>query len=84
LLRNHEILWDASEHESLASAEETVIEYLQTHAEIVNRIARQITGIQSENSMKNVFYRLRDRGEIEPVPGREGFASAWRKTEKAP
>jgi ATP-dependent DNA helicase RecG len=66
-------------HEPLASADETVMEYLETHSEIVNRVGREITGIQSENSMKNVFYRLRERGMIEPIPGREGFASAWRK-----
>lgn len=66
-------------HESLASPEESVMEYLDGHDEIVNRIGREITGITSENSMKNVFYRLRDRGLIEPVPGRVGFASAWRK-----
>lgn len=66
-------------HEALASPEEAVMEYLDTHEEIVNRTGREITGITSENSMKNVFYRLRDRGLIEPVPGRTGFASAWRK-----
>lgn len=66
-------------HEALASPEETVLEYLERHSEIVNRIGRQITGITSENSMKNVFYRLRDRGLIEAVPGRVGFGSAWRK-----
>lgn len=66
-------------HEALASPEEAVMEYLETNDEIVNRIGREITGITSENSMKNVFYRLRDRGLIEPVPGRVGFASAWRK-----
>ncbi|MGH7652098.1 MAG: ATP-binding protein, partial [Gemmatimonadaceae bacterium] len=66
-------------HEALASPEEAVMEYLENHEEIVNRIGREITGIASENSMKNVFYRLRDRGLIEPVPGRIGFAAAWRK-----
>lgn len=66
-------------HEPLASPEEAVMEYLAKHAEIVNRVGRQITGITSENSMKNVFIRLRDRALIEPVPGRTGFASAWRK-----
>ena len=66
-------------HESLASPEESIMEYLDIHDEIVNRIGREITGIASENSMKNVFYRLRDRNLIEPVPGRIGFSSAWRK-----
>lgn len=69
-------------HEPLASPEEAIMEYLESHEEIVNRIGREITGIASENSMKNVFYKLRDRGLIEPVPGRIGFASAWRKTQK--
>jgi ATP-dependent DNA helicase RecG len=68
-------------HEPLASPEEAVMEYLETHDEIVNRVGRGITGITSENSMKNVFYRLRDRGLIEPVPGRGGFSSAWRKVQ---
>ncbi len=66
-------------HERLASPEESVMEYLESHDEIVNRIGRQITGITSENSMKNVFYKMRDRQLIEPVPGRIGFGSAWRK-----
>jgi ATP-dependent DNA helicase RecG len=69
-------------HEALASPEEAVMEYLEENDEIVNRIGREITGISSENSMKNVFYRLRDRGLIEPVPGRVGFGSAWRKKKR--
>ena len=69
-------------HEALASPEEAVMEYLESHPEIVNRVGREITGITSENSMKNVFYRLRDRGLIEPVAGRVGFSAAWRKTPK--
>ena len=66
-------------HEALASPEEAIMEYLDSHVEVVNRIGRQVTGINSENSMKDVFYRLRDRGLIEPVPGKSGSASAWRK-----
>ena len=66
-------------HEALASPEEAVMEYLETHEEIVNRTGREITGITSENSMKSVFYKLRDRGLIEPVPGRVGFSAAWRR-----
>jgi ATP-dependent DNA helicase RecG len=65
-------------HERLASAEDIVMEYLGNNPSITNRVARGLTGIRSENSMKTVFLRLRDRGLIEPVPGRTGFASAWR------
>lgn len=68
-------------HERLASAEDIIMEYLDNpdNAEITNRVARGLTGIRSENSMKVVLLRLRDRGLIEQIPGRSGFASAWRK-----
>ena len=66
-------------HQKLASPETLVMEYLENNNEITNRIARQLTGIKSENSMKNVFIRLRDRNMIEQIPGRSGFSSAWRK-----
>jgi ATP-dependent DNA helicase RecG len=66
-------------HESLASPAEIVMEYLDSHAEIKNSIAREITGIRSENTMKNVFIRLKDKNLIEPVPDKKGSASSWRK-----
>lgn len=65
-------------HAPLASSEETVLEYLKTHEVITNSIARDLTGIRSENSMKEVFYRLNKRELIERVPGKKGNASAWR------
>ncbi len=68
-------------HQPLASAQDTVMEYLKKHDEITNMIARDLTGIRSENSMKNVFLALKERGMIEPVPGKEiGPKSAWRNT----
>ena len=62
-------------HESLGSPEQLVMEYLETHPDITNGIARELTGIKSENTMKNVFYRLRDRNVLELIPER----AAWRK-----
>jgi hypothetical protein len=59
-----------------------VLEYLNSHDEIVNRDARNITGIKSENTMKRVFLRLKDQGMLEPVPGKKGSASAWRLIKK--
>jgi ATP-dependent DNA helicase RecG len=67
-------------HERLASPEEAILSYLQRHDEITNAVARQITGITSENKVKDVFYRLRDAGKLERVPGRLGSASAWRRS----
>jgi ATP-dependent DNA helicase RecG len=71
-------------HERLASAEDIIMEYFDNpdHKWITNRVARGLTGIKSENSMKNVFIRLRDRGLIKQVPGRSGFASAWQRTKR--
>lgn len=67
-------------HEPLASPEESVMDYLQHHGTITNRIARELTGISSENSMKEVFYRLSKKTKlIERVPGKKGAAAAWRK-----
>lgn len=66
-------------HTPLATPEEGVMEYLKSHDEIKNAVAREITGIRSENQMKDVFYRLRDKKMIERVPGKRGNSAAWRK-----
>ena len=67
-------------HERLASPEQMVMEWLETHEEVTNRIVRDLTGIGSENKVKNVFYRLMNTGQIERVPGKAGILSAYRKT----
>jgi ATP-dependent DNA helicase RecG len=66
-------------HAPLASAHDVVISYLDTHDEITNRIVRELTGMGSENSVKQVFLDLKNRKLLEPVPGKKGNASAWRK-----
>lgn len=66
-------------HDPLASPEESVMEYLQNHDVITNRVARELTGITSENSMKEVFYRLAKSKLIERVPGKKGASAAWQK-----
>jgi ATP-dependent DNA helicase RecG len=80
--RDHSVMVQIK-HERLASAEDIIMEYLENNALITNRVARGLTGIRSENSMKTVFWRLRDRNLIRQVPGRSGFASAWEKKPKA-
>lgn len=68
-------------HTPLASPHEAVMAYLENHNEITNLIARTLTGIESENSMKDVFVKLKERKLIEPVPGKErGGGAAWQKT----
>lgn len=66
-------------HSPLATPEEAVMKYLEQHSEITNSIARDLSGIRSENQMKEVFYRLRDEKLIERVPDKKGNAAAWRR-----
>lgn len=66
-------------HSPLASPQEAVIEYLKNHDEITNAIARDLTGIRSENTMKEVFLALKKAEIIEPVPEKRGNKAAWRK-----
>lgn len=70
-------------HDSLASPEESVMDYLANHDFITNRIARVLTGIGSENIVKDVFYRLQASKLIERVPGKLGAAAQWRKQTRA-
>lgn len=53
--------------------------YLEHHDQITNSIARDLTGITSENSMKEVFYRLRKSKLMEQVPELKGNKAAWRR-----
>lgn len=67
-------------HTPLARPEEIVLEYLQSHDEITNAIARGLCAIPSENAMKRVFLGLAKAEKIERVPGRGGGSAAWRLT----
>ena len=67
-------------HEKLASPEEIIMEYMKIHEIITNSIGREITGISSENTMKRVFYKLRDAGYIERIndDSMRGNKAAWK------
>jgi ATP-dependent DNA helicase RecG len=71
-------------HAPLASTHDVIMSYLENHEEISNRIVRELTGIGSENVVKQAFIDLKDRQMIEPVPGKKGSASAWRKYSGGP
>ena len=80
--KDHSVLINIR-HDTLASPHEAVMAYLTEHDEITNSIGRDLTGITSENIMKDAFIALKKRGMIEPVPGKKGSASAWRKVLKS-
>jgi ATP-dependent DNA helicase RecG len=68
-------------HTPLARPHEIVLRYLAAgNAEVTNSIARGLTGITSENSMKDVFISLKKAGHLEPVPDKRGAKSAWQLT----
>ena len=52
-----------------------MLEFIQRHGKITNRQGREITGIKSENQMKNVFYALRDADKIVMLP--KGNKTEW-------
>ncbi len=68
-------------HEPLASPEKIVMEYLETHDEIHNSTARELTGVKTSDNMKSIFYRMQEKGLIEmnPDPSKKGRNSTWKK-----
>ena len=65
-------------HESLATPEEIILEYLGKSSQITNRIARQLCFIGSENKMKGILQRLVKKKLIELVPGTTRYSAAYR------
>jgi ATP-dependent DNA helicase RecG len=65
-------------HQRLASPEEMILEYLRTHDEITNSIARGLTGIGSENRVKSIFQRMMRARELEAIPDRSLRYAAYR------
>lgn len=65
-------------HEPLASPEELILEYLSKNEQIVNREARNITYIGSENKMKRIIQGMISNGILERVPGTTRYTAAYR------
>jgi ATP-dependent DNA helicase RecG len=65
-------------HEPLATPEEIILEYLQTHDQIANRQAREICYIGSENKMKVILQRMMRNDLIERVPNTTRYTAAYR------
>lgn len=70
-------------HAPLALPSQAIMEFLETHEEIRNAQARDLTGIKSENAVKKEFYKLRDEKKLERVPGKGGGNAAWRRSAPA-
>jgi len=68
-------------HETLATPEEAILQYLVKNAEIANRNAREVCFIKSENKMKRILQGLVANKLLEPVSGRTRYTAAYQLTE---
>ena len=66
-------------HEQLASPQEAIMDYLETHETINNSQARAITHIRADYQVKAIFNRMVNAGMIEQVPGTRTASTAYRK-----
>jgi hypothetical protein len=69
-------------HEPLASPEQTIMKFLETHSTIRNKEAREITHIRDSDKMKRILSTMADKGEIEGVPGAQFGGMKYRKKQK--
>lgn len=69
-------------HESLASPEQQIVDYLTAHDEIRNEKAREITGVPGEQAIRKIFRKLEAAGEIERVPGTSRGTTRYRLPSK--
>jgi ATP-dependent DNA helicase RecG len=65
-------------HEPLASPEDTIMKYLETHETIRNQEAREITFTKDADHMKRILQRMAEGGEIEKIG--KGGGQRYRKT----
>ena len=66
-------------HEPLASPEEVILDYLETHPFIRNKVAREICHIQGDYIVKEIFNRLVARGLIQRVQGTNTSSTSYEK-----
>jgi ATP-dependent DNA helicase RecG len=69
-------------HEPLASPEQTIMKYLETHDTIRNKEAREITHIRDSDKMKRILSTMADKDEIEGVPGAQYGGMKYQKKRK--
>lgn len=66
-------------HEKLASPEERIMDYLETHETISNGQAREICVLREDWRVRNIFSRMVAAGMIEKVPGSVTSNTGYRK-----
>lgn len=66
-------------HEQLASPEERIMTYLESHSSISNGEAREICVIREDWRVRSIFTRMVEAGMIEKVPGSTTSNTTYRK-----
>src|SRR5271169_4410268 len=66
-------------HEKLASAELTIMEYLETHDTINNKQARAITFIHEDWKVKSIFRKMEEKKMIKQLEERTTSNTKYRK-----
>jgi ATP-dependent DNA helicase RecG len=69
-------------HERLASPEIAILQYIIAEGSINNSSARKITGIGSENKVKNIFNKMMEVGLIQKNDGMRGNKTSYKITTK--
>lgn len=69
-------------HEPLASPEEAIMDFLESHATIKNSEARAVTHVRADYQVKSIFGRMVRKGMIKQVPGTRTSNTAYRKVIK--
>ena len=65
-------------HESLASPEQQIVEYLASNDTINSAKAREITGVPTDHQIRRAFKKLVEADEIEQVPGTARATTKYR------
>jgi ATP-dependent DNA helicase RecG len=72
-------------HQRLASLEDLIDEFLDTHDFVTNRDVRELSGQASENRVKSALQRLRKMNKIEPLdPNARPFEFKYRRVKSLP
>ncbi len=68
-------------HETLATPETLIMDYLRGHPNITNKQARQLSNVGSENAMKHILRRMVDADMLSVVKGKTVFDTTYVRKE---
>lgn len=71
-------------HESLASPEEAIMDYLEIHDTINNKKVREIAYIQLDYTARRILKKMMSKGMIDHVPGTLRHMTCYRKSGSQP